>query len=197
MQAILCRAYGPPNSLVMDEAPDPTAGPGQIVIDVHAAGANFPDVLLIQGLYQVKPPLPFSPGVEVAGIVSEVGEGVRDLHVGDRVAAGVSGGFAERAVANAATTIALPDAIDFVTAAGMVLTYGTVYHALVDRAVLRGGEWLYVSGAGGGVGTAACDLAKALYAHVVASASSDAKRDAAARAGADVVIDASASDLVD
>jgi NADPH2:quinone reductase len=181
----------------MDEAPDPHAGPGQVVIDVHAAGVNFPDVLLIQGLYQVKPPLPFSPGVEVAGIISEVGEGVRELQVGDRVAAGVSGGFAERAVANAATTIALPDAIDFVTAAGMVLTYGTVYHALVDRAALHGGEWLYVSGAGGGVGTAACDLAKGLYAHVVASASSDAKRDAAKRAGADVVLDAGASDLVD
>ncbi len=197
MQAILCRAYGPPNTLVMDEAPEPHAGPGQVVIDVHAAGVNFPDVLLIQGLYQVKPPLPFSPGVEVAGIVSEVGEGVRDVHVGDRVAAGVSGGFAERAVASAATTISLPDAIDFVTAAGMVLTYGTVYHALVDRAVLHGGEWLYVSGAGGGVGTAAVDLAKALYAHVVASASSDAKRDAASRAGADFVLDAGASDLVD
>ncbi|HEY0393678.1 MAG TPA: NADPH:quinone oxidoreductase family protein [Candidatus Elarobacter sp.] len=182
---------------VLDEAPDPKAGPGQVVIDVHAAGLNFPDVLLIQGLYQVKPPLPFSPGVEVAGIVSEAGEGVTELRVGDRVAAGVSGGFAERAVASAATTIALPDTVDFITAAGMVLTYGTVYHALVDRAALRGGEWLYVSGAGGGVGTAACDLAKALYAHVVGSASSEAKRDAAKRAGADVVLDAGASDLVD
>ena len=197
MQAILCRAYGPPNTLVLDEAPDPKAGPGQVVIDVHAAGVNFPDVLLIQGLYQVKPPLPFSPGVEVAGVVSEVGDGVTDVRVGDRVAAGVSGGFAERAVASAATTIVLPDSVDFITAAGMVLTYGTVYHALVDRAALRGGEWLYVSGAGGGVGTASCDLAKALYAHVVGSASSDAKRDAAKRAGAEVVLDAGASDLVD
>ncbi len=197
MQAILCRAYGPPESLVMDEAPDPHAGPGQVVIDVHAAGVNFPDVLLIQGLYQVKPPLPFSPGVEVAGIVSEVGDGVRDLHVGDRVAAGVSGGFAERAIANAATTIVLPDTVDFVAAAGMVLTYGTAYHALVDRAALHGGEWLYVSGAGGGVGTASVDLAKALHAHVVGSASSDAKREAVQRAGADVVLDAAAPDLVD
>ncbi|GAC1574624.1 MAG: NADPH:quinone oxidoreductase family protein [Candidatus Elarobacter sp.] len=197
MQAILCRAYGPPNTLVMEEVPEPQAGPGQVVIDVHAAGLNFPDVLLIQGLYQVKPPLPFSPGIEVAGVVSQVGAGVHDLHVGDRVAAGVSGGFAERAVANAATTIVLPDAVDFLTAAGMVLTYGTAYHALVDRAVLHGGEWLYVSGAGGGVGTASVDLAKALRAHVVAGASSDAKRDAAKRAGADVVLDASAKDLVD
>jgi NADPH2:quinone reductase len=197
MQAILCRAYGPPSSLVMGEAPDPKAGPGQVVIDVHAAGVNFPDVLLIQGLYQVKPPLPFSPGVEVAGVVSEVGEGVRDLHVGDRVAAGVTGGFAERAVAQVATTISLPDDVDFVTAAGMMLTYGTAYHALVDRAALRGGEWLYVSGAGGGVGTASCDLAKSLFAHVVGSASSDGKREAAKRAGAEVLLDAGAADLVD
>ena len=197
MRAILCRAYGPPETLSMDEVPDPHAGPGQVVIDVHAAGVNFPDVLLIQGKYQVKPPLPFSPGVEVAGVVAEAGEGVRDVRVGDRVAAGVSGGFAEKAVANATTAIVLPDGVDFVTAAGMVLTYGTAYHALVDRAALHGGEWLYVSGAGGGVGTASVDLAKALYAHVVASASSDAKRDAARQAGADAVLDAGATDLVD
>ncbi len=197
MRAILCRAYGPPETLVLDAVPDPRPGPGQVVIDVHAAGVNFPDVLLIQGKYQVKPPLPFSPGVEAAGVVAEIGEGVRDLRVGDRVAAGVSGGFAEKAVANAATVVALPDGVDFVTAAGMVLTYGTAYHALVDRAALHGGEWLYVSGAGGGVGTASVDLAKALYAHVVASASSEAKRAAARQAGADVVLDAGASDLVD
>lgn len=197
MRAILCRAYGPPETLAIDEAADPQPGPRQVVIDVHAAGVNFPDVLLIQGKYQVKPPLPFSPGVEVAGVVTEVGDGVRDLRAGDRVAAGVMGGFAEKALANAATTIGLPDAVDFVTAAGMVLTYGTAYHALVDRAALREGEWLYVSGAGGGVGTASVDLAKALGARVVAGASSDAKRDAAQRAGADVVLDAGAPDLAD
>src|ERR1700694_4801846 len=100
MQAILCRAYGQPKDLVLAEAPDPQPGAGRVWIAVHPAGVNFPDVLLIQGLYQVKPPLPFSPGVEVAGVVSAVGEGVRNLRVGDRVAAGVSGGFAERAVAN-------------------------------------------------------------------------------------------------
>ena len=197
MQAIVCRAYGPPKDLVLSDVPEPQPGAGQVVIDVHAAGVNFPDVLLVQGLYQVKPPLPFSPGVEVAGVVADAGEGVRDVRVGDRVAAGVMGGFAELAVANAATTIVLPDWVDFVTAAGMVLTYGTAYHALVDRAALRAGEWLYVSGAGGGVGTAAVDLAKALGAHVVGSASSQAKRAAAQRAGADVVLDAAAGDLVD
>ena len=107
------------------------------------------------------------------------------------------GGFAEKAIANAATTIVLPESVDFVTAAGMMLTYGTAYHALVDRAALRAGEWLYVSGAGGGVGTASVDLAKALGAHVVATASSDAKRAAVKRAGADFVLDAGAPDLVD
>jgi NADPH:quinone reductase len=197
MRAILCRAYGPPETLALDEAPDPQPGPGQVVIDVHAAGVNFPDVLLIQGKYQVKPPLPFSPGVEVAGVVAEVGEGVREFRAEDRIAAGVSGGFAEKVVANVASAVALPDEVEFVTGAGMTLTYGTAYHALVDRARLREGEWLYVSGAGGGVGTAAVDLAKALGARVVASASSEAKREAAKRAGADVVLDASAPDLVD
>jgi NADPH:quinone reductase len=197
MNAIVCRAYGPPRDLVMTEMPEPAAGPGQVVIEVYAAGVNFPDVLLVQGLYQVKPPLPFSPGVEVAGIVASVGEGVREPRVGDRVAAGVMGGFAERAVANAATTIVLPETVDFVTAAGMILTYGTAYHALVDRAALRAGEWLYVSGAGGGVGTASVDLGKALGANVVGSASSEAKRAAVKRAGADVVLDAGAADLVD
>ncbi|MBV8369990.1 MAG: NADPH:quinone oxidoreductase family protein [Candidatus Eremiobacteraeota bacterium] len=197
MRAIVCRAYGPPKDLVVADAPEPKPGPGQVLIDVHAAGVNFPDVLLVQGLYQVKPPLPFSPGVEVAGVVAAVGEGVSEPHVGERVAAGVMGGFAERAVASAATTIVLPERVDVVTAAGMILTYGTAYHALADRAALKPGEWLYVSGAGGGVGTAAVDLAKAFGAHVVASTSSDAKREAAKRAGADVVLDAGASDLVD
>ena len=197
MRAILCRAYGLPKDLTVGDVPEPQPGPGEVVIDVHAAGVNFPDVLLVQGLYQVKPPLPFSPGVEAAGTVAAVGEGVRDLHVGQRVAAGVMGAFAERAVAQAATTIGLPDDVDFTTAAGMILTYGTVYHALVDRAALQDGDWLYVSGAGGGVGTASVDLGKALGAHVVAGASSAAKRTAAAKAGADFAVDAGASDLVD
>ena len=197
MQAVVCRAYGLPKDLIMAEAPEPQPGPGQIAIDVHAAGVNFPDVLLVQGKYQVKPPLPFSPGVEAAGTVAAVGEGVTRLRIGERVAAGVMGAFAERAIAEAATTIALPDEVDFVTAAGMVLTYGTAYHALVDRAALRAGERLYVSGAGGGVGTAAVDLGKALGAFVVAGASSEVKRAAAQRAGADAVVDASAEGLAD
>jgi len=201
MQAIVCRAYGPPKDLVLTEVPDPVPGPGQVLIDVHAAGVNFPDVLLVQGLYQVKPPLPFSPGVEAAGVVVGVGEGVEEPRIGDRVATGLSGGggggFAERAVARADGVIPLPETIDFVTAAGMLVTYGTVYHALVDRAKLRPGEWLYVSGAGGGVGTAAIRLAKALGAHVIGAAASEQKRAAARRAGADVVVDAGSPTLVD
>ncbi|MEO7038984.1 MAG: NADPH:quinone oxidoreductase family protein [Candidatus Elarobacter sp.] len=197
MQAIVCRAYGPPKDLVVAEVPEPVAGPGQIVIEVHAAGVNFPDVLLVQGLYQVKPPLPFSPGVEAAGVVLAAGEGVREPRVGQRVVAPVMGGFAQRAVAQAATAIALPDTVPFRTAAGMLLTYGTAYHALVDRARLRAGERVYVTGAGGGVGTAALDLAQGLRAHVVGAASSDPKRAAATRAGAHVVVDAGADDLVE
>ncbi|HEX3468433.1 MAG TPA: NADPH:quinone oxidoreductase family protein [Candidatus Elarobacter sp.] len=197
MQAIVCRAYGPPKDLVLTEVPDPVAGPGQIVIDVHAAGVNFPDVLLVQGLYQVKPPLPFSPGVEAAGTVAGVGEGVAEFRLGDRVAGSVMGAFAERAVMQAATAIRLPDSVDFVTAASMVVAFGTVYHGLVDRAKLRGGEWLYVTGAGGGVGRAAVALGKALGARVIASASSEDKRTAARHAGADVILDAGSTTLVD
>ena len=107
MQAIVCRAYGPPKDLVLTDLPDPVAGPGQIVIDVHAAGVNFPDVLLVQGLYQVKPPLPFSPGVEAAGVVAGVGEGVEEFRLGDRVAGSVMGAFAERTIMQAATAIVL------------------------------------------------------------------------------------------
>jgi NADPH2:quinone reductase len=197
MRAIVCRAYGPPKDLVIDELPDPVPGPGQIAIDVHAAGVNFPDVLLVQGLYQVKPPLPFSPGLEAAGTVAAIGRGVDGFELGDRVAAGIMGSFAERVVVHAGAVIPLPRTVDFVTAAGMILTYGTVYHALVDRARLREDEWLYVSGAGGGIGTASVDLAKALGARVVASATSEAKRAAAQRFGADVVVDAASATLVD
>lgn len=197
MRAVVCRAFGPPSDLVVAEAPDPVPGPGQVVIDVHVAGVNFPDVLLVQGLYQVKPPLPFSPGMEAAGTISAIGEGVDGLKLGDRVAAGIMGSFAERVVVHAGAVIPLPASVDFSIGAGMIVTYGTVYHALIDRARLREGEWLYVSGAGGGVGTAAIDLAKALGARVIASASSEAKRAVAKRFGADAVVDAASPSLVD
>jgi NADPH2:quinone reductase len=197
MNALLCASYGLPDSLRFAEVAEPVAGPGEIVLEVHAAGVNFPDVLMIQGLYQVKPPLPFSPGIEAAGIVTAVGPNVTGIAIGQRVAAAVRGGFAERAVAQATHVIPLPDDVDFATAAGMVLTYGTAYHALVDRGGLRAGEKLFVSGAGGGVGVAAVQLGKALGAFVIGSAASDAKRAAVAEAGADVVLDAGAPGLID
>ena len=197
MRAILCTGYGGPRDLALGDAPEPVAGPGQVLIEVHAAGVNFPDVLMSQGLYQTKPPLPFVPGVEAAGVVVAVGEGVEDLRPGQRVVAGVQGAFAERVVARATHTVGLPDAIDFVTAAGMMMTYGTAYHALVDRAALRHGETLLVTGAGGGVGIAAVALGKALGARVIATASAQAKREAALHAGAAVALDANAADLVE
>src|SRR5271165_5456599 len=162
MRAIVCSGNGGPSELSVAEAPEPVAAPGQIVLEVHAAGVNFPDVLMSQGLYQVKPPLPFVPGVEAAGVVVATGEGVTGLRPGQRVVSGVLGAFAERAMARATHTIVLPDAIDFVTAAGTMMTYGTAYHALVDRAALKAGETLLVTGAGGGVGIASVALGKAL-----------------------------------
>jgi len=198
MKAIVCQTYGPPSDLVIrDDVAVPVPSPDEVVIEVHAAGVNFPDALLVQGRYQVKPPLPFSPGVEVAGIVSAAGANVTDLAPGDRVASLVMGGFAESVVARAATVIPLPADVGFVAAAGMTMTYGTAYHALAGRGDLRAGEWLFVSGAGGGVGSAAVALGKALGAKVVASAGSEAKRAVALAHGADTVIDAEAADLID
>lgn len=196
MKAIVCRTLGSPRELVFEDAPDPVASPGAILIDVHAAGVNFPDVLLVQGKYQVRPPLPFIPGVEVAGIVAAVGPGAAALRPGDRVIAPVMGGFAEKALAPAAMTVRLPDGVDFVTGAAMMITYGTAYHALVDRAKLSASETLFVTGGGGGVGTAAIEIAKALGARVIASASSESKRELARAAGADVALDAASADFV-
>jgi len=197
MRALVCHSYGPPHGLVLEEIAQPRPGPGEILIDVVAAGVNFPDVLLVQGLYQIKPPLPFSPGIEVAGTISALGSDVVDFRVGERVIASTMGGFAECAVARPTHTVAIPDDLDFVTAAGMLLTYGTAYHGLVDCGRLNARETLFVSGAGGGVGTAAVGIGHALGAGVIASASSAAKREAAIRSGADVALDASASDFVD
>jgi NADPH:quinone reductase len=189
MRAIQVHALGHPRDLVLAEVAVPQPGPGEIALDVHAAGVNFPDALMVAGKYQVKPPLPFTLGVEVAGVVRALGPGVEGLRVGERVAAlPKSGGFAEVALASAAGAIALPDALDFVTAAGMLMTYGTAYHGLVDRGRLRAGERLAVTGAGGGVGTAAVDIGRALGAHVSAIVGSEAKRATALAAGAHEVV---------
>ena len=134
MRAVLCKAFGPPDSLVVEDVPSPTPGPGQVVIAVAAAGVNFPDVLIIENKYQFKPSLPFSPGGEVAGVVRTVGEGVTGVRPGDRVIGSVGfGGFAEEVLCDASRCIPFPDEMDFVTASGFVMTYGTSHHAPLDQ----------------------------------------------------------------
>jgi NADPH2:quinone reductase len=185
VRAVQVQTLTGPRDLVVADVAVPAPKPGEIGIEVHAAGVNFPDALLAQGKYQEKPPLPFTLGVEVAGVVSALGEGVTDFAVGDRVAAlPSSGGYAEFTTATAARTVPLPDDVDFVTAAGMLMTYGTAYHGLVDRGRLRVGDRLAVTGAGGGVGTAAVDIGQALGAKVLGIVGSEAKADAATAAGA-------------
>lgn len=196
MKAILCRAYGPPEQLNYAEVETPTPDAGQIVIGVRACAVNFPDTLIIQGKYQYQPPLPFSPGTDVAGVVQAVGVGVDRFKVGDRVLALVMhGGYAEAVACDARAAHRIPDDLDFVTAASFQLTYGTSYHALVDRAALQAGETLLVLGASGGVGTAAVEIGKALGARVIAAASSAEKLAVCREAGADEVIDYSSEDL--
>lgn len=196
MKAVLCRELGPPEKLVVQEVPSLKPGKGQVVVSVKAAGVNFPDVLIIQGKYQFKPELPFSPGGEAAGIVKEVGEGVAGVRVGQRViAASTWGGFAQEMLVDAERIIPMPDAMDFVPASAFVLTYGTSYHALKDRAALRAGETLLVLGASGGVGLAAVQLGKALGARVIAAASSDTKLAVCRQMGADETINYSTEDL--
>ena len=176
MKAIICQQFGPPDQLVLTDVPSPKAGKDQVVIRVEACGVNFPDTLIIEGKYQFKPPLPFSPGGEVSGTIIEVGEGVAHLNVGDRVFSMTGhGGFAEEVVANAATTLPMPDQMDYVTAASTMYTYGTSYHALKDRANLQPGETLLVLGAAGGVGLAAVQLGVLMGARVIAAASTDEK----------------------
>ncbi|NOT40248.1 MAG: NADPH:quinone oxidoreductase family protein [Alphaproteobacteria bacterium] len=186
MKAVLCKAYGPPDSLVVENVPTPRPTDGQVLIDVKAAGVNFPDVLIIQNKYQFKPPLPFSPGGEVAGIVKELGPGVTNVKVGDRVMASTGfGGFAEEVCAPAARCIPFPQNIDFVQASAFVMTYGTSHHALKDRANLKKGESLLVLGAAGGVGIAAVEIGKIMGARVIAACSSQEKVDFCKAHGAD------------
>src|SRR5947207_13113483 len=169
MKAVLCKQFGPPESLVMEELPSPRAGAGEVVVTVKAASVNFPDVLIIQNKYQFKPPLPFSPGSELAGVVKEVGPGVTTVRPGDRVIAFTTyGAFAEEVKTEAARLLPLPAGMDFVAGAAFLLTYGTSDHALRDRAALEAGESLLVLGAAGGVGLAAIEIGKALGARVIA-----------------------------
>lgn len=196
MKAVLCKELGPPEKLVVEQVPSPRAGKGQVVVSVKAAGVNFPDTLIIQGKYQFKPEPPFSPGGEVAGVIKEIGEGVTRLKPGDRViAASTYGGFAEEMLADADKVIAMPDAMEFVPASAFVLTYGTSYHGLKDRAQLKAGETLLVLGASGGVGLAAIQLGKTMGARVIAAASSDAKLQVCKENGADELINYASEDL--
>lgn len=186
MKAMLCKEYGPPEKLVLSDIEAPKAGPGQIVISVKACGVNFPDVLIIENKYQFKPPLPFAPGAEVAGVVKACGEGVTRFKPGDRVIASVgNGGMQEEILADPNRCIPMPDEMDFETGSALILTYGTSHYALKDRAKLRPGETLVVLGAAGGVGLAAVELGKAMGARVVAGASSPEKVALAKKHGAD------------
>lgn len=176
MRAVLCKEYGPPESLVVEDVASPSVGAHQVRIGVRACGVNFPDLLIIKGEYQFKPPMPFSPGGEVAGEVLEVGSEVKSLKAGDRVMSMTGwGGFAEEVVAEAAQCMPIPSSMDDVTAAAFSMTYGTSYHALVQRAALQESETLLVHGAAGGVGTAAVEIGKALGAKVIATGGNDEK----------------------
>ncbi|MGA7538238.1 MAG: NADPH:quinone oxidoreductase family protein [Steroidobacteraceae bacterium] len=189
MRALLSRRPGGPETLELGEIPEPVAGPGQVRVAVRACGVNFPDLLLIQDLYQVKLPRPFAPGGEVSGSVDALGAGVEGLRVGDRVLMSpVRGGMAEKVVGSAGNCWKIPDAMPFDEAAALLLTYGTSHHALKDRARLEPGETLLVLGAAGGVGLAAVQLGKVMGARVVAAASTEAKLALAREHGADETV---------
>ena len=189
MRALVCKEYGPPDRLVLEEQPDPLPDKGQVVVHVAAAGINFPDVLAIAGQYQVRTPPPFVPGNEAAGIVALVGDGVSRFVVGDKVIVTPNGGaFAEKCAVDENLLMPLPDGLGFAEGAGFAITYGTGYHALKQGAQLRAGETVLVLGAAGGVGSAAVEIAKALGARVIAAASSDEKLEFARSAGADELV---------
>ena len=186
MRAVLSKAVGGPDSLVVEEVMDPTPKPGEVVIEVKAVGINYPDTLIIEDRYQFRPERPFSPGAEVAGVVDAVGEGVKGVFKGDRVIAVPGwGGLVERLAVPAASLIPMPDGMSFEEAAALTMTYGTSCYALKDRAKLQPGETLLVLGAAGGVGAAAVELGKAMGARVVAAASTNDKVEFALELGAD------------
>ena len=196
MKALLCTAFGPIDSLRIEDVAIPEPGAGQVRVQVKAASLNFPDALIVQGLYQVKPSLPFSPGAEFAGVIDAVGEGVTAWRPGDSVVAFTGhGGFAQQCVADVHQIAALPPGMTFEQGAALVLAYGTSLHALQQRARLQEGETLLVLGAAGGVGLAAIEIAKALGARVIAAASSADKLALCRDAGADETIDYATEDL--
>src|SRR5258706_9197194 len=196
VKAILCKQFGPPESLVVEELPSPKAGSGEVVVTVKAASVNFPDFLIIQNKYQFKPPLPFSPGSELSGVVKEVGAGVTNVRAGDRVIAFTTyGAFAEEVKTEGLRLLPLPEKMDFITGAAFLLTDATSDHALRDRGALRAGETLLVLGAAGGVGLAAIEIGKALGARVIACASTEDKLAVCREHGADASINYATEDL--
>jgi NADPH2:quinone reductase len=196
MKALVCREFGPLENLVVEERPSPTPAAGEVVVRVQAASVNYPDALMVMGKYQVRPPVPFIPGGELAGTITSIGEGVSHLKAGmDVLAFTGRGAFAEEIAVNAKALIRLESGTDLTLAATLPTTYGTVYHALLDRAKLAAGETLLVLGAAGGVGIAAIEIGKIMGATVIAAASSEGKLQAAAGRGADHLIDYSQDDL--
>lgn len=198
MRAVICSELTGIDGLGVGELPQPELVAGSARVRVEAAGVNFPDILMTQGLYQDRPDLPFAPGLEIAGVVTEVADDTEAVRVGDRVFGFVRhGGFAEEAVADASTLFPIPDGVGFDIAAALTIAYGTSYHALVDRAHLAPGETLLVLGAAGGVGIAATQIGSALGARVIAAVSSEEKAEAALGSGADSVIRYDQTDLRD
>jgi len=198
VKAILCTELTGPDGLRLAELPEPTPGPGQVVVAIRACGVNFADTLMVQGKYQEKPPLPFVPGAEIAGDVLALGEGVANLCVGQRVAALCdTGGFAEQVAVAAQRCVPLPDGMDYQTAAGFLITYGTSHLALTRRGELQAGETLLVHGAAGGVGLAAVEIGALLGAQVIATASSAEKLALARRYGAAHTVDYTQEDFVE
>ena len=189
MKAILCKQWGPPENLVVENIPSLKADKAHVIVKVKASGVNFPDTLIIQGKYQYKPDLPFSPGAEVAGVIKGLGQGVSGVGVGDSVFAFIGwGGFSEEVSVPVDKIIHMPEGMEFKTASAFVMTYGTSYYALKHRAQLKSGETLLVLGAAGGVGLAAVELGKIIGARVIASASSDDKLAVCKEYGADELI---------
>ncbi len=196
MRAVLCEAWGEPEGLRLGEVDAPEPGPGEVRLAVHAAGINFADILMVAGKYQEKPPFPFTPGLEAAGVVEAVGSNVTRIAPGDRVLAlPASGAFAEAALAREDSVFEIPDAMDFVTAAGFAVTYGTAQGALDWRAQLRPGELLLVHGAAGGAGLATVEVGKAMGATVIATARGAEKLKVAEAHGADYLIDTATEDI--
>ena len=198
MKAVLCRSYGKPENLRLEEITDPIPGPSQVLVEVAASAVNFPDVLMIEGNYQNQPPMPFSPGGEFSGTIVEIGADCKKFKKGDKVFGNIGfGAFAEKLVAPEIILRAIPDNMSFVVASAISTTYGTSYYGLKNRASLAKGETLLVTGAGGGVGLSAVELGKAFGAHVIAAASSEEKLAAAKVAGADETINYSDGFLKD